>query len=107
MNPMNRLKVMRAMCMLCLAGVAARAQGHRSLVGVVYARDDGTALPNAVVRASQATTPVFTDSAGRFVIASAGTSARLEIRRIGFVPFDTILPSIDAVQDTIRIGLVR
>lgn len=96
-----------AVCVLFLAAATAQAQGHRSLVGVVYARVDGTVLPNAVVRISQSATPVFTDSAGRFVIASAGASSRLEIRRIGFVPYDTVIHASDAVPDTIRIGLAR
>jgi len=103
---MTRLTVVCALCALCLGGVTARAQEHRTLVGVVYARDDGMLLPNAVVRMSQSAPPVFTDSAGVFVIASAGPSTRLEIRRIGFVPHDTVVPISD-VRDTIRIGLAR
>ena len=85
----------------------AIAQGSERVVGFVYSRPDGVALPNTVVRAPDLGVQVFTDPRGMFELNGKFDSTRIEFRRIGFAPHDTLVVRGQRATDSLHIELVR
>lgn len=100
-------RVRRALLLLALWPSLASAQSG-TLIGRVVAREGGEPLPYGIVVLPDLGREQFTDDSGAFRVGGLPPGpARLQIRRIGYAPFEATIPVRANATDSVRIVLDR
>jgi len=108
-DPMCALALARRLgCLSAVALGCAAAAGAQESVAVLRGSvftANGDRIPYALLRLSPSLSQRFTDERGQFVLAPVAPGTyRLEVRQVGFQPFDTSI-TVGASGVTLRVAL--
>lgn len=101
------LRVMLAACLALLCAPTAAAQ-KGILSGTVVARESGQPLPYAIVGAVSLSRELFANDSGAFFFGDVPPGfISLRVRRLGYLPLDTVVQLLPDSTVSLRVVLTR